>query len=67
MNTAYAVLSASLRDQLRHRIARRGLTQLRIAETLCVSRRCVSRFLNGKQNLTLLTIVRLATAIGCRS
>lgn len=59
-------LASDVMDEAVIMLKAQGLTQSRLAEAMGVSRSHVSKMLNGPPNLTLLSIARLAAALGTR-
>ena len=53
-----------LEDQIRKAIKKSGITGSKLAEISGVSQGAVSRFINGKRNVTLPTASKLVKALG---
>jgi transcriptional regulator with XRE-family HTH domain len=59
-------LSLSVTEQIESELATADTTRAELARTLQVSKGYVTRVLNGAPNMTLRTLVSVASAIGCR-
>ncbi|GEM_PF-5536042 len=59
-------LAMDVTDGMLELLAERGLTQSWLAQEMGVSRARVSRILNASPNMTLLTIARIAVALGVK-
>jgi len=59
-------LSLSVTEQIEAELSASDLTRAELARTLKVSKGYVTRVLNGAPNMTLRTLVSVASAIGCR-
>lgn len=59
-------LAMDVTDQMLELLAERGLTQSWLAQQMGVSRARVSRILHASPNMTLLTIARIAVALGVK-
>jgi transcriptional regulator with XRE-family HTH domain len=54
----------TITQQLKHAIKQSGLTVYRIGELSGIDKAALSRFLNGKLSLRLLTVDKLADVLG---
>lgn len=57
-------LSLKIVERMLEQLASRGLSQSWLAETMGVSRSHISKILNAQPNMTLLTIAKIAVALG---
>ena len=58
-------LSVSIANCIYDNLKRKGLTQKQFAEMVGKTETEVSRWLSGTHNMTLATIAKISTALGC--